>query len=814
MKTPFAVGMCRTLIFVLSVAISASASAENEALVFTASDFPTLVRGTKLPRDGEYTVKVWSNGDRSWRIESNETTLTLASEKSQGTKAPSWTSLGTISLKGDVPIAIVVKDATFEPIEIVGDYRTQSQTVKDRPDSAPVPSVLSLAIDPQFTPDLALIRGRTDSTEPTSDARGIHVRTNHEGIGFHAPADPNAWRARARSVREQLRVTLGLTPALPKTALHSQVFGRVDRDGYTIEKVALETMPGVILAGNLYRPAGNCRRVPAILCPHGHWDDGRANPDVQSRCIGWAKLGCVVFLYDMVGYNDSKPFGHEFASDRLSRYGFSLPTLQTWNSLRALDWIATLPDVDPARIGGTGESGGGTQTFLLAALDPRIAVSAPVVMVSERFQGGCVCENAPGLRVGTDNVEIAALTAPRPMILVGATGDWTSNTTTKVHPAIRRVYETIGVPAHLEAELFDFPHNYNQTSRNAVYAFMARWLLNIDDAESTREGSQTIETQDDLLVFNDDHPAPSRWKTPESLENDLVALRDRQIQALAPGDDATNWEAARLVLSQIHETRVGIVNPPPNEVVGRIAGRVQRHGLDATHWVIGREDRGEAIPVVRLAPEKPSGRVAIVFHGRGKAGLISPSGEPAAMTKALLDRGVGVIGFDSIFVGEAFDPEAPADRRPSSTHFLTYNPSLAADRMQDLATVLAWSRSQEDIHEISLIGVGGAGPLVVLARPLLAGVARTFADLENFAYGDESAEIPEGLDLPGVLQFGGLKAATALTSPMPLWVARPGFETSWPTKAYAIAAAASALRVTAESPEAEAVARWIDLGDE
>ena len=158
-------------------------------------------------------------------------------------------------------------------------------------------------------------------------------------------------------------------------------------------------------------------------------------PKCKQRCIRWAKLGCVVFMYDMVGYNDSKPFTHAFLNDRLRRWGYSLAGLQTWNSIRALDWLTTLPDVDPARIGCTGESGGGTQTFLLTALDDRIKVAAPVVMVSDSFQGGCVCENAAGLRLGTDNVEFAALCAPRPMMLVGATGDWTAKTMTRAFPA-------------------------------------------------------------------------------------------------------------------------------------------------------------------------------------------------------------------------------------------------------------------------------------------------------------------------------------------------------------------------------------------
>ncbi len=306
----------------------------------------------------------------------------------------------------------------------------------------------------------------------------------------------------------------------------------------------LETFPGFTLSGNLYRPAKATGKMPGMLCPHGHWEDGRVNVEVQPRCIRWAKLGCVVFLYDMVGYNDSKPFPHQFLNDRLRHWGLSLPTLQTWNSIRVLDWLTSLPDVDSSRIGCTGESGGGTQTFLLTALDKRITVSAPVVMVSDYFQGGCVCENCAGLRHGTDNIEFAALTAPRPLVLVGATGDWTRRTMDRVFPAIRGVYSLIGTPDRVSAQIFNFPHNYNLTSRNAVYAKMSHWLFREDDPAKTKEGEQKLEKPDDLWTFGKEHPAPVR-KTPEQLENDLIAALDHMLADLAPGSNPPRWEASR-----------------------------------------------------------------------------------------------------------------------------------------------------------------------------------------------------------------------------------------------------------------------------
>ena len=238
-----------------------------------------------------------------------------------------------------------------------------------------------------------------------------------------------------------------------------------------------------------------------------------------------------------------------FLNDRLRRWGLSLPTLQTWNSIRALDWLTSLPDVDPARIGCTGESGGGTQTFLLTALDDRIKVSAPVVMVSDTFQGGCVCENAAGLRHGTDNVEFAALCAPRPLIMVGASGDWTAKTMSRAYPAIRGVYSLVGSPDRVTAQVFDFPHNYNKTTRNAVYAFMSRWLLGIEDSQKTQEGEQKPEKPEDLFTFNAAHPAPPDRKTPEQLEAYLIATLGKLLDDLAPAAASpARWEASRRLL--------------------------------------------------------------------------------------------------------------------------------------------------------------------------------------------------------------------------------------------------------------------------
>ena len=249
------------------------------------------------------------------------------------------------------------------------------------------------------------------------------------------------WEDRREELKRQILLSAGLWPLPEKTPLSPRRFASRVYKNYAIEKVVIETFPGFHLAGNLYLPVGRSEPAPGILVAHGHWKNGRVHHSedysVPALCINLAAQGYAVFAYDMLGYNDTQQLKHDFGNTVDEQlWSFGPLGIQLWNSMRALDFLESLPGVDPRRLAMTGASGGGTQTFLLAAIDERIQAAAPVNMVSASFQGDDVCEMASGLRVGTNNVEIAALMAPRPLLLVSSTRDWTRNTPVEEFPQI------------------------------------------------------------------------------------------------------------------------------------------------------------------------------------------------------------------------------------------------------------------------------------------------------------------------------------------------------------------------------------------
>ena len=278
-------------------------------------------------------------------------------------------------------------------------------------------------------------------------------------------------------------------------------------DGYTVQNIGLEVLPGFYVAGSIYRPAKIKGKVPVVLCPNGHFPDGRYNEQIQKRCAGLARMGAVAVNYDLFGWGESElQVGYESHQTSMAN------TIQALNSFRMLDYLLSLSYADPDRVGITGGSGGGSHTILMSAIDDRIDVSVPTVMMSAIHYGGCPCESGNPIHFcggGTNNVEIGGIFAPKPQLVISDGGDWTANVPDLEFPFLKRIYrfydDAIVENAHFPKE----NHDYGPSKRTAMYHFMAE-QLGLDESEvSDKDGDLDesaiiVESTDDMLIFGKD----------------------------------------------------------------------------------------------------------------------------------------------------------------------------------------------------------------------------------------------------------------------------------------------------------------------
>ena len=347
--------------------------------------------------------------------------------------------------------------------------------------------------------------------------------------------DRASWDAYARLLRERIQQGAGLAPWPQRTPLNTTIRQRRVHDGYTVENVAFESVPGFYVTGNLYRPLKSKAPCAVILATHGHWKEmpGRFSADMQYRCAALARMGAIVFSIDMFGHGDSiLEVGAEAHA-----HPFSM-TIQLWDNMRALDFLLSLPGADPKRVAVTGESGGGTQSFLLTALDSRVKLSVPVVMVSSYFFGGCPCESGLPIHRSeshfANNAMIAALAAPRPMLLVSDGADWTKDTPAIEFPFLKKIYAYYHAATEVaNVHLPNEKHDYGPSKRDAMYRFVGeRFHLNLAVIQNPNgaidESRITIEEPDSLHVFNQSFPLPANTlRSAAAVESTLEKLQTK-----------------------------------------------------------------------------------------------------------------------------------------------------------------------------------------------------------------------------------------------------------------------------------------------
>lgn len=659
-------------------------------------------------------------------------------------------------------------------------------------------------------------------SEMPEDVRFAPLKDLNGYFPFEPPKDRGVWNERRQKVMDRLKASQGLLPEPKRTPLNAVIHGKVDRGDYTVEKVYFESVPGFFVTGSLYRPAGKVssdKKRPAILCPHGHWTNGRfydsgdkavkdllaigaerfesaAHNQMQARCVQLARMGCVVLQYDMIGYADCQQISfevaHKFKTQRPemntdSNWGLFSPQaesrfqnlmgLQSWNSIRALDFLETLPDVDTDRLAVTGASGGGTQTFVLAALDERIDLSIPAVMVSTAMQGGCTCENASGLRVGTGNVEYAALFAPKPQGLVAA-NDWTKEMSTKGFPELQALYQLMGRKSNVMLwNNIHFRHNYNHVNRTSMYAWVNKhFKLGLETPVLERDFE--LMTEQELTVWDSEHPKPPAG--PEVERRVLAHLEKDRVSTL--NELARKPAAYRDLVGRGLGVVIDRSLADAGDVEWDLMDKTGRNGYLEMNGLIRNKAHGEETPVSFLYPEDWNGTSVLYLSKKGKAGAFigdDVNYSPTDDVKALLNKGYTVIAMDVFYTGELVPqggvPElAPKVENPREFAGYThgYNHSVTTRRVHDVLSVLKLVTSHErPSMAIGMVALDGLGHVAAGALAQ-SGEAVDWAavDLKEFRYG--TVKDVRDLDFtPGAAAYDDVEGMLAVSGVDRLWIA-------------------------------------------
>jgi dienelactone hydrolase len=698
------------------------------------------------------------------------------------------------------------------------------------------------------------------------DSRLTTPRNVNYAYAPPAPATLGECKERAEWVRRRVLIAAGLCPEPQRTPLRARLCDRAMLDcpsttaqgrpepgrmgGCSIEKVSFESRPGFLVTGNLYRPLKWRGQRPAILRPHGHCEHGRLERsdlfDIPASCVTLARLGFVVFSYDMVGYVDSCQLDHRWPPEiarRASLYGLSTFGLQLWNSMRAVDFLCGLPDVDAQRIGCTGGSGGATQTYYLAAADARIRVLAPVCMMSSHYQGGCACEEGPLLHLDDlTTLDVVASLAPRPVLLPSVTGDWTNQNPAHDVPAVRQIYATFGAADHVENVHFDAPHNYNRDIREHVYAWFCRWLANDCKVGRRIAEPKLAPVPAATSRLSPDRKPPRGFLTGKALMREMAA---REQTAFArPPSSAAELRALKADWRGVCADVLGAKYPQETVSVGRYIECARTPQFTISARALGRFGRGEQTPALWIVPARPRANstrnlrdqpAALAVCGGGKAELfrkgaphVRPEGsvsEGSPLLAALLGAGFRVLAIDLLGKGETAPLLERARTEMNDSLYHAFNRSLTAHRVQEVLVALAALRQHDGAERPAIVATGLGAVIALLARPLAGELRGTAVDLAghfDHAHGRPEQRRMGGCKVrddafwlgemyhPFIRKLGDVRGAVALGPISPLLIAGADEPLSrWSQAVYRLQGKRASLRLAPGSLAPSAVAAWL-----
>ncbi|MEL6110085.1 MAG: acetylxylan esterase, partial [Planctomycetota bacterium] len=509
--------------------------------------------------------------------------------------------------------------------------------------------------------------------------------------------------------------------------------------------------------------------------------------------------------------------------DRKERWGFfsaqaelrlqNMMGLQTWNSIRALDFVLGLPNVDPSRVGVTGGSGGGTQSMILSAIDERITASMPCVMVSTSMQGGCTCENAPYLRIDQGNVDIAAATAPRPLGMTAA-DDWTVELKEKGFPELKELYRMLGFEDRLTAAFHtEFTHNYNHVNRTVMYGFFNRHF-GLGFEEPVLERDYLPLSRDEATVWTEDHPAPSGNAIGDSHEVELLKLAtedsNERLAALVPesADDAAEYQR---IVGGAWETILGRRLEEVGEVAYAPLGVRSGNDNSAVFGVVSRQ--GEAVVVSQIRAKQTPQRGSVIWLSDD--GDFFANGKLDPRVIELVDSGWNVLSLELFQQKKEaqrmwFQPGSDKGWRVFSGYTYGYNHSLFVQRVHDVLTTVAFAKGESEV--IHLVGLGRvAGPIVAAARSQAGdAVDRAFIDANGFEFGSLERQ-DDPMFVPGALKYFGFEGLVSLSAGRQVDVV--GSKASLPTRVAAAFGSRERLTMHSDSESlSKAIAKLAEKG--
>ena len=612
---------------------------------------------------------------------------------------------------------------------------------------------------------------------------------------------------RASVVRARVWELIGGEPE--RTPLNPRVTGTVDRDQYRIEKVVFESFPKVYVTANLYLPGRGKPPYPAILAPVGHSDNGKAYHYYQHLYQNLARKGYVVLAYDPFGqgeriqYPDPDtgrslygPVGeHEQAGRPMVLAGDNFALYCVWDGIRGLDYLVSRPEVDARRLGCTGQSGGGTITMYLTALEPRLHAAVVSEGNSEDVAGpffdppGATDDAEQnivgGLPFGIDRSDLLFAFAPKPLLISYTTHDEGvtyspvyEESTRNIYEELQRVYGLFGAKERVGLFAGHLPHGLDFFNRSQIYAWFNQWLDNpsagIDEA--------------DLDIF------PENQLNVTSTGQVLTSLGGRSVVQLNSDRSRTALEKSPLHSNSLDGT--AFRQKAGDKLRELLALPKQRTPLHAkVRWSNVRKgitiegfqfesEPGIRIPGWFLTPASPHrhGATVLYLNEDGGNDLVE---EPGSMDR-LLAAGYAVCAI-SLRGLDITQPRLPSggplyyggevhiDQRFVWTCLAMGKPVIG-QRVWDAMRAIDYlvSRPDVDAAQIRVLGVGGAGLGALMTafldpRPRSVLLNRTLVSYLSLVE-SENYSLPFGWFAPGILREFDLPKMIAGFGPRPCWM--------------------------------------------